>query len=442
MPFQSEKQRRYLWANEPEIARDWADTYGSRIKKHDGGIMRVGFKKGEGPAGGATIGSGSKQSGSPSTSSNTGKNYGPYSKGPPHTSTGPQDSPHKDVYKKPKPKVKFKSKVKHLKTKQQKRNLVLSLRKLGLMKGWNPFSGTPDWASNMTEAELNAMASDVQGIKDYSQATYNPNLNPTKQGSGSELLGRVFQGGPFNQNTNVLDGGKGYRGYRNYEEWLAAQNRNTGGTEVAEVVEETPSAFQASLTGTADTPDYYVGDNPLASNIAWGKQAGVDPRTMGLTSWADGGRIGRAYGGIMDTETGRKAYGIGSFFKKIGRAAKKVFKSPAGKALLLGGAGWAVNAGMLPGGAGGNWFTNMGPWQKGILLASSLPFFMGGKEDDEEDKGANYDLLRDKYASELMNIKRGVSAGSLNPEQWSYLPQNYTYTGAEGGRAGYYAGGQ
>ena len=31
MPFKSEKQRKYLWANEPEIARDWTDTYGSRI---------------------------------------------------------------------------------------------------------------------------------------------------------------------------------------------------------------------------------------------------------------------------------------------------------------------------------------------------------------------------------------------------------------------------
>jgi len=39
MPFQSEKQRRYLWANEPEIARDWTDTYGSRIQKRMGGIM-------------------------------------------------------------------------------------------------------------------------------------------------------------------------------------------------------------------------------------------------------------------------------------------------------------------------------------------------------------------------------------------------------------------
>jgi len=35
MPFQSDKQRRYLWANEPEIAREWTDRYGAR----GGGIM-------------------------------------------------------------------------------------------------------------------------------------------------------------------------------------------------------------------------------------------------------------------------------------------------------------------------------------------------------------------------------------------------------------------
>jgi hypothetical protein len=44
MPFQSEKQRRYLWANEPEIARDWTDTYGSGIAKALGG--RIGLYTG------------------------------------------------------------------------------------------------------------------------------------------------------------------------------------------------------------------------------------------------------------------------------------------------------------------------------------------------------------------------------------------------------------
>ena len=46
MPFQSEAQRRYLWANEPEIARDWADTYGSRVENNTGGISRLGFANG------------------------------------------------------------------------------------------------------------------------------------------------------------------------------------------------------------------------------------------------------------------------------------------------------------------------------------------------------------------------------------------------------------
>jgi hypothetical protein len=46
MPFQSEEQRRYLWANEPEIARDWTDTYGSRIEAALGGIMRLGYLHG------------------------------------------------------------------------------------------------------------------------------------------------------------------------------------------------------------------------------------------------------------------------------------------------------------------------------------------------------------------------------------------------------------
>ena len=47
MPFQSEKQRQYLWANEPEIARDWTDTYGSKIQKANGG--RIGFARGSDP---------------------------------------------------------------------------------------------------------------------------------------------------------------------------------------------------------------------------------------------------------------------------------------------------------------------------------------------------------------------------------------------------------
>ncbi len=33
MPFKSEKQRRWLWANKPSIAKRWAKKYGSKSKK-------------------------------------------------------------------------------------------------------------------------------------------------------------------------------------------------------------------------------------------------------------------------------------------------------------------------------------------------------------------------------------------------------------------------
>lgn len=31
MPFRSEKQRAYLWAKEPEVARRWTNKYGAKI---------------------------------------------------------------------------------------------------------------------------------------------------------------------------------------------------------------------------------------------------------------------------------------------------------------------------------------------------------------------------------------------------------------------------
>ena len=37
MPFRSEKQRRYLWANEPKIAREWTEEYGSKPVKAKAG---------------------------------------------------------------------------------------------------------------------------------------------------------------------------------------------------------------------------------------------------------------------------------------------------------------------------------------------------------------------------------------------------------------------
>lgn len=31
MPFKSTKQRRWMWANKPKMAREWTKKYGSKI---------------------------------------------------------------------------------------------------------------------------------------------------------------------------------------------------------------------------------------------------------------------------------------------------------------------------------------------------------------------------------------------------------------------------
>lgn len=33
MPFKSQKQRAFMWANKPKLAREWTDKYGSKIVK-------------------------------------------------------------------------------------------------------------------------------------------------------------------------------------------------------------------------------------------------------------------------------------------------------------------------------------------------------------------------------------------------------------------------
>jgi hypothetical protein len=130
---------------------------------------------------------------------------------------------------------------------------------------------------------------------------------------------------------------------------------------------------------------------------------------------ANGGRIGKAFGGIMDTATGRKAYGLGSVFKSVGKAvsgvakaAGKVLKSDVGKMALLAGGAYLAG-GYLPGGGGiGGGFANfknlgrhaflkkgMNFGDKGALslgkilgLSAALPFIPGiNKAPENEDIG-------------------------------------------------------
>jgi len=82
-----------------------------------------------------------------------------------------------------------------------------------------------------------------------------------------------------------------------------------------------------------------------------------------------GPRAPAAFGGIMDTYTGRRGYGFGSFlkktFKKAKRAVQKIAKSPLGKAALIAGTMYLTrNMGPIKG-AGG--------WKKFLLGAPRIP---------------------------------------------------------------------
>ena len=82
---------------------------------------------------------------------------------------------------------------------------------------------------------------------------------------------------------------------------------------------------------------------------------------------------------ISRMQNPRQQYGLGSFVKKIGRGVKKVFKSPIGKAALLGLGAYGLGGGF---GAGGFKFGNMGSglggmFSKGKNLLMGTPWQSG-----------------------------------------------------------------
>ena len=450
MPFKSEKQRRYLWANEPEIARDWADTYGSKIKKAEGGITRIGFRRGGPQDWGAEAEA--KQKGSANVS---------------------KDNPYSDVAREENRRLnerveanrtiqrleedKKEEKVETFRHKNINNPLYKAMKHLPyigiLNKMAGPFGNRGFFLDKvlkaghyMTDEEMEAFYNDPSKqeeiYKEYMRA----------RGSGIiDAYGRKIDP------TIGGEGGQGYMGYPSYAAWQAAQQRGGDGgiNTVAEEVVETQSPFQKSLnTGIAQAPSpYYVGANPTAANIAWGQQFGVDPRTMYM---AEGGPI-------------RQRYFLGKLVKKIGRAAKKIVKSPVGKMALLGlgayglgGAKFLGGQGIFAGGQGMQRFANLknlkdvtgfkqlltgggkddkydgewNPWKLGIAGLTAMPFLMGtGKKEEEGETPFDYQGAKQAYLNEIMKIKRDAMAGTLDPSQFVYQGIK------DGGRIGYAGGG-
>ena len=200
-----------------------------------------------------------------------------------------------------------------------------------------------------------------------------------------------------------------------------------------------------------------------------------------------------AYGGIMDTESGRRAYGLGSIFKKLKRIPKKLFKgvkkiakSPMGKmgiaALLMGpamgafGGSGAAGSGFLPSGAAGGASLAKIPWYKkglmkgitgvagkamkmnpktlakiGIGAASALPLLGIGtkaKQDEIENFSQSGDWDENfKTAGGFPGMRRAIARAKDQQEleglsdQFGFTPGLFPQVAADGGRIGY-AGGE
>jgi hypothetical protein len=185
---------------------------------------------------------------------------------------------------------------------------------------------------------------------------------------------------------------------------------------------------------------------------------------------------------ISNMQQPRQMYGLGSFVKKITSPIKKIFKSPIGKAALLGGAAYGLGAlggaggfskaklmsrlsapfgKMVGGGAGrefqrnalGKFMGSLNPFGgnfsgknaliAGGLGATALPFLMGGEEEDEEIIDG-FDITPDS----IKNIRAMSRAGDSSLQNFRIDPrfaakmggENY-YTGAEGGVVGLANGG-
>jgi hypothetical protein len=241
----------------------------------------------------------------------------------------------------------------------------------------------------------------------------------------------------------------------------------------------------AAAASGAPFKDYYVGGDPTAEQEKFMEEHQAAAAMVGREAWpaAYGGRTPAAFGGIMDSATGRKGYKFGSFnpFKAAKKAVKtvgKLLKSPVGMMALTGllggqaglfgkgiqGQGWkkflgskllgaAANAGYSMPGRGvftpetSGWLGKLGltkgggslmPTLKGGLalglgIPTALDMLGLGKDDDDQ-----MDL--DEYYR-----RNGIDIADIRMNPYNYLAPRFAGSrfAADGGlmRMGYQEGG-
>ena len=307
MPFKSEKQRRYLWANEPEIARDWTDTYGSKIKKADGGISQL-VKPGSGRPGYRGDDWGGPTYSSSKSSSKSSSNQAPDQGG---HSRFKADSGYYGHTGGVNPHAGWEKDVKNIEMAKSVRpyhHLISDKATQYLPKGWRK---TPNWNARTKFLKSKGLLKEIA---------------PGKWDTEDENLSWVHD-------PDILTSQWGLDRLRELD---YVPNSDLHGKEEGGGGEGLPYIWPYQTASAPIEEEEIVETDPI--NLYAGSYR-VRPEYL----LAEGGRVPAAYGGIMDTYTGRRKYGFGSFISKPFKAAKKAVKkltsSPIGKLALLYAAG-------------------------------------------------------------------------------------------------------
>jgi len=423
MPFKSEKQRKYLWANEPEIARDWTKTYGSKVKKADGG--RIGFYKGSDRHGGtgkndnsAADRANKAQASRRSSTGNTGgggnrENYvatRTYTK--PTIKKDPREygKSNRNLNRSFLDNVRQKS-IDSFVDRNKYKNLInagVYNKQPGMMAKILGFMNPPSevgmydeddiktlYAGGANPKGLGELRKDFEFEEKFSNPTTKEfrdyyNLDqPTISGGGGE-----GGGNPYIYPTTPVASAAESSEQSDFDKYLAG----LGGDYLVPIdyVQNRTRAATGGLMDIVDresiikTPDEEIVTNQMEE--IEGQMAGPEWFTLRVQElmqfedmsyeeaseqayeegpyggdYAQGGRVPAAFGGIMDTYSGRRKYGFGSFFKSITKPIKKILKSPLGKAAAMAGLGYLATPG-----TGASIFSpkGKGSWWKKLLLDS------------------------------------------------------------------------
>ena len=362
MPFKSEKQRKYLWANEPEIARDWTDTYGSGIQAAHGG--RIGFYKGSD----RHAGTGSSQS----QGSDRGPRDAPDRHGPAPSTHGGGDAPHlrrKTVFTSPKvvPDRGFTNYAK-----KEIKKVPSFLANVGVAKKLNiPYLlaayGTDyikdkfqnrDKGTIVPSNQLNEMGM-LSGITNLFSRNQNPEDvslgSGLAEGAKQDIMGAVDQGTQAIEESGVLDelrsqGALSQGGRIGYQMGNMVEGEMEGAMmQSQEVIKELYDALIAEGLSPQEAIEKIK--QIIASTQT---QEPESPMMAEEFPGQEFGRAPAAFGGIMDTYTGRRKYKLGSLKKKLEKYAPEgeslafINKEEADLLKSRGGYGRPVNESGIP----------------------------------------------------------------------------------------------